>query len=197
MHYTHRALKPLWHFFTHCAKKIPLCLVWAPFSRYTRLFHCSFFPLQVEIWNHYHAILNIMPALFTNKLNDGMFNDITDQFCLLCLYSRGCRVCWPITSHGWCWRIWTRPEFEVCQVGSVMEPQNTGGFFSEIKKNAGEAAFGRVRRRFMDAVKEDIKFRWCERRGCRGFGGRLGDWLWPPCTTPCTTPRKKPSVGLG
>lgn len=37
-----------------------------------------------------------------------------------------------------------------------MEPQNTGGFFSEIKKNAGEAAFGRVRRRFMDAVKEDI-----------------------------------------
>lgn len=53
-------------------------------------------------------------------------------------------------------------------------------FSSEIKKNAGEAAFGRARRRFMDAVKEDIKFRWCERRGCRGFGGRLGDWLWPP-----------------
>lgn len=121
-----------------------------------------------------------LPALFTNKLNNVVFNDITDQFWLLCLYSRGCRVCWPITSHGWCWRIWTRPEFEVCQVGSVMEPQNTCGFFSEIKKNAGEAAFGRARRRFMDAVKEDIKFRWCERRGCRGFGGRLGDWLWPP-----------------
>lgn len=103
--------------------------------------------------------------MFTNKLNNGVFNDLTDQFWLLCLYSRGCRVCWPITSHGWCWRIWTRPEFEVCQVGSVMEPQNTCGFFSEIKKNAREAAFGRARRRFMDAVKEDIKFRWCERRG--------------------------------
>lgn len=46
-----------------------------------------------------------------------------------------------------------------CQVGSVMEPQNTCGFFSKIRKNAGEAAFGRARRRFMDAVKEDIKFR--------------------------------------
>lgn len=51
----------------------------------------------------------------------------------------------------------SEPEFEVCQVGSVMEPQNACGHFLLQKGKCRRSCLGRARWRFMDAVKVGMR----------------------------------------